>query len=154
MQDADADLATGVHVRVEHLALEPHRRRRVRIVRREGQRGGEEPARVRRAGRTGDQRFPEEEVGFGDGPRGYAVRGGGCEELVFVEKTLGGDGGDGHFGDGEGFMFGCGARGGGLRCCCDIDLGFERRMMMMIMMMLFCIEELLKLLAFFHFHLR
>lgn len=77
-----------------------HHRRRERVVWRKGQGGGEYPAGVGCAFGPGDQRFPHQQVGFGDGTGGYAVGWRGGEEFVLLEEAFVGEGGC-HFG-GEG----------------------------------------------------
>ncbi len=76
-----------------HLPQEPHRGRVQRVILGELELGGEDAAFEGRAVGALDQGFPEENVVFGDGTRGDAVRRGGGEEFVFVEEAAGGDGG-------------------------------------------------------------
>ena len=103
-----------------HLAQKPHRRRRQRIIFRKAQLGGEKAAFKGRVFGALDQRFPDEDVVFRDRARGYAVRGRGGEEAVFVEEAPGGDGGWGcHFfffflGGGSLVCLACAVRGGGV----------------------------------------
>lgn len=85
VQDADTDLAVGIDVGVEDLAQKAHGGGGKRVVGREGEGGGEQPARVGCGGGPGDEGFPQEQVGFGYWPRGDPVRWGGSEVLVFVE---------------------------------------------------------------------
>lgn len=94
-----------------HLAQEAHRGRVQRVILRELELGGEDAAFEGGAVRALDQRFPEEDVVFGDGPGGDAVRGGGGEEFVFVEEAAGCDCG-GHACVVGGKRVGC---GGGVR---------------------------------------
>ena len=72
-----------------HLPQEAHRGRVQRVVLGELQLRGEDAAFERGAIGSLDQRFPEEDVVFGDGAGGDAVGRGGGEELVLVEETAG-----------------------------------------------------------------
>ena len=74
-----------------HLAQKPHTGRIQRIVLGELELGGEDAALKGGAVGALDEGFPEEDVVFGDGAGGDAVRGGRGEELVFVEEPAGGD---------------------------------------------------------------
>ena len=88
-----------------HLPQKLHRRWRERVIFGEAQLGGEDAAFVGCAVGALDQGFPEEEVVFGDGTGGDAVRGVGGEVLVFGEEAFGCDGGghNGYGGGTEGF---------------------------------------------------
>ena len=74
-----------------HLAHKPHARRTQRIVLWKLELRGENAALEGCALRSLDERFPDEDVVFGDGPRGDAVRGVGCEGAVFLEEAAGGE---------------------------------------------------------------
>lgn len=73
-----------------HLPQELHRRRREGIIPREAQLGREDAVLVGGAVGALDQRFPEEDVVFGDGAGGDAVGGVGGQVLVFGEEAFGG----------------------------------------------------------------
>ncbi len=79
-------------VRMPNLAQELHLRRAERVVFGELQFSREDPAFKGCVFGALDQGFPGEDVVFGDGTGGYAVRGGGGEEAVFVEEAFGGYG--------------------------------------------------------------
>lgn len=81
-----------------HLAQKPHRRRRQRIIPRELQLGWKHAALEGRAFGPEDQRFPDEDVVFGDGAGGDAVGRVGQQVFVFVEEAARGDGCGGHGG--------------------------------------------------------
>ena len=72
-----------------HLAQKAHRRRIQRVILRELQFRREDAAFEGGAVGALDERFPEEDVVFGDGTGGDAVGGGGGEEFVFVEEAAG-----------------------------------------------------------------
>ena len=70
-----------------HLAQEAHARRRQRVVFRELQLGREDAPFERRAFGAVDQRFPVEQVVFGDGAGGYAFGGVVGQGAVFLEEA-------------------------------------------------------------------
>ena len=96
-----------------HLAQKAHRGRVERVVPGELELGGVDAAFKGGAVGALDEGFPEEDVVFGDGAGGDAVRGGGGEELVFVEEAAGGDCGGHVFGFGFVLGLGLGLVGGG-----------------------------------------
>jgi len=75
VQDTDTHQPARVHVGVPHFAEEAHAGRRERVVLGELQLGGEDAALEGRALRALDERFPGEQVVFGDGAGGYAFGG-------------------------------------------------------------------------------
>ena len=88
MQDRNTNFPIGVDVRVPDLTQEAHFWRVERVVAREGERGGEDAAGKGGLFGAADQRFPSEEVVFGEGAGGDAVGGRGEEVLVFLEEAL------------------------------------------------------------------
>ena len=74
-------------IRMPHLPQEPHTRRRKRVIFWKLEFGREDSAFERRAFGTLDEGLPVEEVVFGDGTGGDAVRGIVGEGAVFLEET-------------------------------------------------------------------